>query len=330
MRRVIRWLVSVALCGVVASCATPPPAANVSATPGPSANPTPSASRSVPPADVVWALVAGTRLFRSTDRGGTWQERSAAFDPIGPNREIAFISDTEGWIATPSAPGTQCTFQSVAIAHTSDAGGTWDQRVTPGPPPSPDASGLGGAQCKQGLAFADAQHGFLSAWDPNSAPTIYRTADGGRTWVPSTGLPDPPGFTSVPSGVVLRADRPRAFGAPVLVRARTSDLRANYVFRSVDGGATWTFLAMLPVNEGGFAFVTATQWLLIAPSGSSMETSDGGASWHPFTTDYSQAAAITPVIVFGDGRIGYATVRGSIQRTLDGGAHWTGVKTPGA
>jgi photosystem II stability/assembly factor-like uncharacterized protein len=121
------------------------------------------AQLSAPAADVVWALVAGTRLFRSADRGYTWQERSAAFDPVGPNREIAFISDTEGWIATPSVPGTQCTFQSVAIAHTSDAGATWDQRVTSAAPPSSDPSGLGGGQCKQGLTFADAQHGFLSA-----------------------------------------------------------------------------------------------------------------------------------------------------------------------
>jgi photosystem II stability/assembly factor-like uncharacterized protein len=33
--------------------------------------------------------------------------------------------------------------------------------------------------------------------------------------------------------------------------------------------------------------------------------------------------------VFGDANVGYATVRGSIQRTTDGGAHWTAIKTPG-
>jgi photosystem II stability/assembly factor-like uncharacterized protein len=60
-----------------------------------------------------------------------------------------------------------------------------------------------------------------------------------------------------------------------------------------------------------------------------METGDSGAGWHPFTTDYAQAPPIAPEIVFGDGRVGYATVRGAIQRTLDGGAHWTGIKTPG-
>jgi photosystem II stability/assembly factor-like uncharacterized protein len=55
----------------------------------------------------------------------------------------------------------------------------------------------------------------------------------------------------------------------------------------------------------------------------------GGATWHAFTFDYSQAAPIAPEIVFGDPLVGYATVRGAIQRTVDGGAHWTQLKTPG-
>jgi len=61
----------------------------------------------------------------------------------------------------------------------------------------------------------------------------------------------------------------------------------------------------------------------------SKETTDGGTTWHAFTTDYSQAAPIAPDIVFGDPLVGYATVRGAIQRTVDGGAHWTTIKTPG-
>jgi hypothetical protein len=33
--------------------------------------------------------------------------------------------------------------------------------------------------------------------------------------------------------------------------------------------------------------------------------------------------------VFADDQVGYATVRGQIQLTLDGGLHWTEIKTPG-
>src|SRR6266581_3925674 len=78
---------------------TPSPTASPtpSPTPTPTSSPTPSpspialpsiAQLSAPSGTVVWALVAGTRLFRSSDRGDTWVERSL---PAGvSNAEIAF------------------------------------------------------------------------------------------------------------------------------------------------------------------------------------------------------------------------------------------------
>lgn len=347
----MRCVAVASLLVLLSACAAPPATSSATTAPpsastAPAPTPTPTGSRSptvsptpitlpsfaqlsAPSANVVWALIAGTRLFRSIDRGDSWQERSAAFDPLGPNREIAFISESEGWLATPGSPGTQCTFQAVGIAHTADASLTWAQLVVPAVAPSPDPSGLGGRQCKERLASADAQRGFLSAYDPNSAPVIYRTTDGGRTWSASRSIPDPPDFTTVPSGIVLRADRVRAFGATLLVLVRTSDLRVNYVFRSVDGGTSWSYLVTVPQSEGAFAFVSRSRWLQIASPSSSKETTDSGATWHAFTTDYSQAAPIMPEIVFADALVGYSTVRGAIQRTVDGGAHWVGIKTPG-
>jgi photosystem II stability/assembly factor-like uncharacterized protein len=341
---VCRTLILAALLTLLTACAAPPPASNATtAPPSPSATPTATPSPTVaatpitlpstaqlsaPTATLVWAFVADSRLFRSTDRGDTWQDRSAAL-PGGPNREIAFVSDNEGWLAAFGSAATQCQYQSVGIAHTTDGGAKWDQLVVAAVAPAPDASGLGGPKCKERLAFADAQRGFLSAYDPNSAPVIYRTTDGGRAWTASRPLPDPPGFTTVPSGAVLRAERVRAFAGTLLVSVRASGSASNYVFRSQDGGATWSYVATLPQNEGGFAFVTVTRWLQIATPSTSKETTDGGATWHAFTTDYSQAAPVTPEIVFGDALVGYATVRGAIQRTVDGGAHWTTIKTPG-
>lgn len=284
---------------------------------------------SAPSANVVWALVAGSRLFRSTDRGDTWQDRSAALDPVAPSREIAFISDSEGWLATPGQPGTQCTFESVGIAHTVDAAARWDQLVVAA---ASSSAGIADRQCKERPAFADAQRGFLGAYDPNSAPVIYRTSDGGRTWSASRPLPDPPGFTTRPAGFNLRAGRVRAFGTTLLVdvSGTTGGRPVSFVFRSVDGGASWSHFATPPESSGAFAIVTEIRWLQIGgPPDSSKESTDAGATWHAFTTDYSQAAPIAPEIVFADGLVGYATVRGAIQRTADGGAHWTPLKTPG-
>jgi len=115
----------------------------------------------------------------------------------------------------------------------------------------------------------------------------------------------------------------------VLLEARGYGQLQRYVFLSTDGGASWTYVSTVPGSEGPTAFVTASRWIQLNPPGQSMETSDGGASWHPYTTDYGQAAAVGPDIVFGDASVGYATVRGAIQRTTDGGAHWTQIKAPG-
>ena len=59
------------------------------------------------------------------------------------------------------------------------------------------------------------------------------------------------------------------------------------------------------------------------------ETTDGGTTWHDFASDYRQVAPVGPDMVFADASVGYAIFRGQIQRTTDGGAHWSAVKTPG-
>jgi photosystem II stability/assembly factor-like uncharacterized protein len=91
-----------------------------------------------------------------------------------------------------------------------------------------------------------------------------------------------------------------------------------------------TYLAAAPDPGVSIAFVTATRWLQISNAqGESKETTDAGRSWHAYASDYGNAAPITSEFVFGDAQVGYATVRGGIQRTIDGGLHWTGLKTPG-
>src|SRR2546428_801105 len=103
----------------------------------------------------------------------------------------------------------------------------------------------------------------------------------------------------------------------------------EYVFLSTDGGTSWARLTTAQSTGTPIVFVTTKRWLRIGAPGESVETTDAGASWHAFVTDYAQAAPDAPDVVFGDPQIGYATVRGQLKRSLDGGAHWTDVKTPG-
>ena len=275
---------------------------------------------SAPSDNVVWALVQGEYLARSTDRGTTWEQRPLPkFEGGFPPPEISFIDDHEGWLATGGSPATQCSFQTTAMWHTSDAGATWNQVGT---------TGIGTSQCKGMLSFVDHNRGFIDGFDPNHAPVIYRTTDGGRTWAPSKPLPDPPGFTSQGGGFTLQPGPVRAFGPTLLVQAsmNNSEGYVQAVFSSGDGGATWSYVAR---REGLLVFLTSTRWLQVNIDQPSWETTDAGRSWHAYASDYTQAAGVAPDVVFADSAVGYATVRGSIARTIDGGHHWVWIGTPG-
>ena len=295
--------------------ATQTPTSSPTASPSPIALPS-FAQLSAPSGTVVWALVAGTRLFRSSDRGDTWVERSV---PAGlTNIEVSFADDTSGLLLSAASAAPDCQTQAFSVWRTVDGAATWQKT---------SATGITDQLCKRGLASADVTHAYVTGSKPGTNPVIYRTADGSANWTASAPLPTPPNIASQGATSITITGRPRAFGSVVLVDGGGGQQTKN-VFRSTDGGATWAHASTAPTFQG-IAYVTATRWVQIGFPDQAEETTDGGASWHAYPTTYSQAAPIGPDIVFGDAMVGYATVRGSLARTTDGGVHWTALKTPG-
>jgi len=284
------------------------------------------AQATAPSSSVLWTLMNGQFLYRSVDQGKTWQQRPLppSLNEATAGPEISFVSDLEGWLSTVpyTTHPTPCSASQMdTLWHTADAGTTWQQVLR--------SHGDSGAQCDYGLSFIDPQRGFLSSSDPNHAPVIYRTSDGGQTWAASKPLPDPPGFKTQGGVNTLQPGRVSAFGSTLVVPAGSGN-GSQYVFRSIDGGASWSYLSETRAY-GSVALITASRWIQLLPPGGSRETTDAGVSWHPYASDYSQAAPIAPQVVFADSHVGYATVRGAIARTLDGGLHWswTAIKSPG-
>lgn len=274
--------------------------------------------------------VGGRVLFVSVDRAVTWRERKLPPPATLVQPEISFVSESEGWLLASGQVTAQCGTESITIWHTSDGASTWN-KLNP--------IGIGEAQCKSGLYFADSVHGFIVASDINRAPVVYRTVDGGRSWTPSSALPDPPGFSSNPGGSTLQPGRVASIGGTLLVAATGISAQASgqppvhaahtFVYGSEDGGVTWTYHASAPDGGDPVSFITATRWLQLRGPGDAHETLDAGASWHGFSADYTQTAPSAPDVVFADPANGYATVQGTLQRTLDGGAHWIPMPTPG-
>jgi photosystem II stability/assembly factor-like uncharacterized protein len=262
----------------------------------------------------------GQFLFRSLDGGATWERRPLPPD-LRAQLETSFVSADEGWLVNSGVPATQYGGQGIGLWHTVDAGDTW-QMLSP--------TGIAFQQCKDALSFIDPRRGFLGG-DPNGPPTIYRTSDGGATWAASAPLPDPPGAAGVATGccgLTLRAQRVRELGAALLVPVGAPG-GAVLVYRSDDGGATWAYAGQPPTPGGALGLVTATRWIALGAPDQAMETMDAALTWHGYASDYRQAAPVPPTLVFADAAVGYATVRGAIQRTEDGGRHWGAIRSPG-
>ena len=327
MRVLLLLVVVLTACTTQPNAATSPTTSSTAsptatATQSPTSSPTPSpspivlpsiAQLSAPSGTVVWALVAGTHLFRSTTRGDSWEERAL---PHAPNpQSFAFVSEREGFLLIAGDPGTLCGSVNAEIWHTSDGAKTWDKL---------QAAGINDP-CKSDISAASPSQAFVVGLDQNKSAVVYRTQDGGLTWQVSKALPNPP----VPYTLDVYPRRVQAFGPTLLMEGTVGPPVDRYVYRSTDGGANWSYIKMAPPSDGFITFVTASRWITTGAPGDSKETTDGGATWHVYTTDYSQAAPVAPAVVFGDASVGYATVRGAIQRTTDGAAHWTTIKTPG-
>ncbi len=289
---------------------------------------------SAPSTNVIWALVAKQYLYRSTDRGTTWVQRPIVGPAYGgaDTLEMSFVNDQEGWL-TVDAPlplSDRCALQHLNVWHTTDAGASW-QRL--------GSNGISDYQCKNHMSFVDSNHGFLISQDPTGPTTVYRTSDGGQTWTASASLPPPPDYDpafspDIPAGSGMLGGPVRAFGSTLLMTVASQFHK--YVYRSIDGGATWAYRTRAPFGfqdtvgwDTSIGLVTASRWLQMMNLIDSRETTDAGVSWHPYASDYSQGTQVAAEVVFADSAVGYATVHGGIARTEDGGLHWTVIETPG-
>jgi photosystem II stability/assembly factor-like uncharacterized protein len=287
-------------------------------TPAVTASPSPAPGStliwlSAPSAAVVWALVDYNHLYRSTDQGNHWELRSVF---AGPLRAVSFLNDQQGWLLG-SGPVTDCE-GSASIIHTTDGGSTWQDW---------QATGISPSQCKRGIWFVDDAHGFVAASDSESRPTIYRTSSGG--WAATT-LQDPAYFRSRPGGFTLQVDWVKKLGGTLYLEAFGKQdtpgvpVDNQFILASTDEGATWRYVTKTPSRS--VVMVTELRWLDFTTPDQPMESTNGGQQFHPYTSDFDSAST---QLMFTDANVGYAWGPALIQKTTDGGAHWTRLLAPG-
>jgi photosystem II stability/assembly factor-like uncharacterized protein len=242
---------------------------------------------------------------------------------------ISFVDGSTGFILQSGLPESQCSAAGSDLWRTTDGGLTWTDLTVTDAGGVPDPSGVHEQGCKSGISAVTASNVFISVTDNERPATVYRSSDAGRTWTQSSAFPSPSGVSATQGAGVSRSLGVHAFGAALFtVWDGSADAEFYAVYRSTDGGADWSYVSMAP-ELTVVGFLSAVHWIQIGAPGESRETTDSGQTWHTFDTGYSQAAPVNPDVEFGDSRTGYATVRGSIQRSEDAGVNWTRISTPG-
>jgi len=175
-------------------------------------------------------------------------------------------------------------------------------------------------------------------WVAISAAGVFRSADGGRTWVPrNEGVErtvDDDGPTDIGYCVhCLVADPDDAD------RIWRQDHRG--VFRTTDGGDTWERIESGLPARFGFPIVrdSASGALFVVPQESDQHrlpvggefrvyrSTDGGDSWHPSGTGQPAGANYAGVLrgamdTDGSGGVYLGTTSGGVQLSRDGGDTW--------
>ena len=160
---------------------------------------------------------------------------------------------------------------------------------------------------------------------------VWRSDDGGQNWRQMT--------WGSPSGTMQMADIPGALFAPniydvvispadadvVLVSALNSQFvdGRDGIYRSADGGATWTMVLDNPY-PCNIAFAPDDPSLVFAATGYygvSMST-NGGVVWTTVSTTRAWHVAVGPMEPGGVRRV-YAVGDSVVSYSSDGGVHWT-------
>ncbi len=251
-----------------------------------------------------WVVSAPGMEIRTTDAGRIWHAVSTTTAlPGGP---VWFTGPGHGYAR----------LRTGVIAATSDGGRTW--RVGAAPPPEHSAQGLavtGIQQASPAVAIASGPGG------------LRITRNGGRTWTPLAPVPGrhplgPAQFPAAGTGFV-------------------TDHSGKLLWRTTDGGTTWTALPQPAGVPGQARFWTPQVGIAAGLNGLYLTTS-GGRTWQTlslpggyqlngdaFAVPQQPAPPVSPGTLCFTGDTGWAVAnpRVNIQRravlvSTDSGAHW--------
>lgn len=249
--------------------------------------------------DLLIAGIALNGLFAMPSAGGEWTALGGAGGDDITNRMMGIVTDP----ANPATFWESGNYGGGGGVYRTDDNGATFRRVG-------DVTHVD----YLGVDFADPDRGTLLA-GAHEQSILYRSTDGGGTWNEMPGLPADVGYAA----------------SPFVIDAQTYLLGTfngtnSGVFKTSDGGATWTKAFDGPVVGAPVARDGRIQWLVASGAGVITSTDDG-TTWAMADSRGAIHSNAVQLIGLPDGQL--AAVGGDhIVVTTDDGARWTEIGPP--
>ncbi|HYM69807.1 MAG TPA: hypothetical protein VEZ44_09445 [bacterium] len=258
-------------------------------------------------------------IFRTTNGGRTWSRAVATARNVG---QMAFADARHGWMTVDL--DNAMSSEALRLLRTTDGGATWTEVARTDLPGDPVRSGLPISGDKSGVAFLDANTGWITGYVPRDNYTyLYATSNGGRTWR-FEALPLPAGTGTVEVGL----NPPTVFApseAVLTARLSGTAVPLTLVYVTHDAGVHWVSTAPIPANTSVSSFLNArVGWM--TDGATLYATRDAGHRWtiEPRSGAFRDVAELD----FVSETVGWTVVRSApfLLKTSDGGRTWAPVR----
>ena len=205
-----------------------------------------------------------TGLYRSTDTGATWANRSGATGSGLPAGSLTYIaadpSNTSRYYAHVGGTG---------LYRSTDSGSTWT------------SISAGNAAANAGLvALAVAPNGALFAVEVAPTSRVFRSTNQGAAWtqMDSVTINQNPFYTGSYDGITTDPSNSNLIYLSGLFSRATFPFAGRVVRgdASLAAGSQWTSIASLQDTGTGTAPHTDSRWLAVTAGGRLIEADDGG------------------------------------------------------
>jgi photosystem II stability/assembly factor-like uncharacterized protein len=269
---------------------------------------------------------------------GAGVQRGAETSPSGVPQLVARTSGTIALLQAVSAPSARIVWvsgHSAAVLRSTDGGATWTTLAVPG--------AEGDSLQFRDVFAVDAETAYVLAAGPGVRSRIYKTTDGGTSWMRQFTNPDSTAFYDC-----------FAFWDGASGIAFSDAVSGHFIVRrTTDGGAHWDRIPddALPAarkGEGGFAASGACVVTLgdrfawigtgAADTARVLRSTDGGGTWRVAATPIrGGSTAGLAALAFSDtlhgvalgGDVADPNARGAnVAVTADGGATWRAATPP--